>query len=269
MARIFHNGFIRSSFLLGPVFLAALVGMTDTHAAESQPASQTTGGYVALVSNYLGRGLAQSVGEPALQAEININSGNGLYAGLFASSVNWVDQLYIGSSASVELDAWLGYRKTFAEDWTFRGGVIRLQYPGYYAPQDPPAARPDTTELFAAISWRRISAKLNYAVTDAFGTPDSRGSWYLDVSGSMPLGERWNAAAHIGRKQGRGTQAASGFRNERASYTDYKVSLTRYFDNAFSVDLAWSRTNADPELYTLNGYNVAGNHFRLALQKDF
>lgn len=269
MARAFQKCFIKESFVFGLFLFSVFGGMAKAHATESQPASLSTSGYVALTSNYLGRGLAQSVGEPAVQAEININNGDGLYAGVFVSSINWVDQLYPGSSVSIELDGWLGYRKTFAADWTFKGGVMRLQYPGYYAPLDPPAARPDTTELFAAIAWQHISAKLNYAITDAFGTPDSRGTWYLDVSGSMPLGERWNAGVHIGRKQGRGTQAQSGFRNERSSYTDYKVSLTRYFADAFSVDLAWSRTNAEAALYTLNGYNVAGNHFGLTLQKDF
>lgn len=231
------------------------------HAGE-----QPFNGYVALLSNYVGRGLAQSVGEPAFQAELNYNPGDGVYAGISGSSINWIDQLFPGSSASFELDGWLGYRKSFADGWTFKGGVLRLQFPGHYALQ---VARPDTTEAFAFIGWRTVSAKLNYALTDSFGTPDSRGSSYLDVSAALPLGDAWSAGAHVGRKTGRGTNPATGLRNDLASYTDYKLSLTRYFPYGLSADIAYTWTNADPAQYTLGDYNVAGHHVRLALQKDF
>lgn len=240
-------------------------GMANAYADEPQAVT----GYVAMSSNYVGRGLAQSVGEPSLLAELNYIDGDGFYAGVSAASINWIDQLYPGNSVSIEVDGWLGYRRSFADDWLFKGGVLRLQFPGHYAPQDPPVARPDTTELFASIGWRMVSAKLNYAVTDSFGTPDSRGSWYFDVSASLPLGTDWSAGAHIGRKQGRGRHPITGVSHGQSSYTDYKVSLTRYFPKALSMDLAYARTNANPSLYTLNDYNVAGNHVWVMLQKSF
>ncbi len=244
------------------VVFVIVLGMSGAASAEPPPLS----GYVALLSNYVGRGLAQSVGEPSLQAEINYNAGDGLYAGLSAASINWIDQLFPGSSVSVEVDGWLGYRHAFANDWTFKGGVLRLQFPGRYAPG---AARPDTTELFGAIAWRTLSARLNYAVTDSFGTPDSRGSWYLDIAASLPLGDAWSVGAHAGRKHGSGTDSFTGLPNDRASYTDYRLSLTRAFAQGTSVNVAYSWTSADPSLYTLNDYNVAGRHLRIALQKDF
>lgn len=237
-------------------------GMASASATESPPIS----GYAALLSNYVGRGLAQSVGEPSLQAELNIGLDDGLYGGISGSSINWIDQLFPGSSVSVELDGWLGYRRTFANDWTFKGGVLRLQFPGRYAPG---VMRPDTTELFAFIGWRTMSARLNYAISDSFGTPDSRGSWYADLSASLPFGDSWSAGAHLGRKHASGDNADTGLANDRADYTDYKLSLTRHFTQGISVDVAYTWTNAEPALYTLNDYNVAGHHWRVVLQKDF
>lgn len=234
--------------------------------AASADEPQPLYGYVGLHSNYIGRGLAQSVGEPSLQAEINIGLDDGLYGGISGASINWIDQLFPGSSVSVEIDGWLGYRKSFADHWTFKGGVLRLQFPGRYAPD---VVRPDTTELFAFIGWRTMSARLNYAISDSFGTPDSRGSWYADLSASLPFGDAWSAGAHLGRKHASGNNPDTGAANDRNDYTDYKLSLTRYFAQGVSVDVAYVWTNAEPALYTLNDYNVAGHHWRVALQKDF
>jgi uncharacterized protein (TIGR02001 family) len=250
------------------VFIATLAGMTCAIQAHAeQPANMLTG-YVAWMSNYIGRGLAQSVGNPSVQAELDYNPSDGLYAGLDGTSINWIDQVYPGDSVSVELDGYAGYRKTDG-DWTFKGGALRLQFPGRYVPQTPPVARPDTTELFGFVGWRELSAKLNYAITDAFGTPDSRGSWYLDLSSTVPLNESWSFGAHIGRKQSRGHDPVTGLANTRTSYTDYRLTVTRTFAEHTSIALAYTWTNANPALYTLNGYNVGGRHLAITLEKDF
>ncbi|HET7921431.1 MAG TPA: TorF family putative porin, partial [Gammaproteobacteria bacterium] len=215
-------------FICATFALACAVACAAPARAETAPALFT--GYVAFMSNYIGRGLAQSVGQPSVQAELDYNnSGGGFYAGLDGTSINWIDQVYPGDSVAVELDGYAGYRK-LAGDWTFKAGVLRLQFPGRYVAQSPPAARPDTTELFASAAWRNLSAKLNYSVTDAFGTPDSRGSWYLDLAAELPIAGHWRVGAHLGRKQSRGTNPATGVPNSRSSYTDYRLAATYLFD---------------------------------------
>ncbi|MGH8371956.1 MAG: TorF family putative porin [Gammaproteobacteria bacterium] len=248
--------------------IATLAGMSCAISAHAeQPANMLTG-YVTLMSNYIGRGLAQSVGNPSAQAELDYNPSDGLYAGLDGTSINWIDQVYPGDSVSLELDGYAGYRKTDG-DWTLKGGVLRLQFPGRYVPQTPPVARPDTTELFGFVGWRALSAKLNYSITNAFGTPDSRSSWYLDLSATAPLNESWSLGAHIGRKQSRGHDPVTGLANTRTSYTDYRLTVTRAFAEHTSIALAYTWTNANPALYTLNGYNVGGRHLAITLEKDF
>lgn len=228
-----------------------------------------TSGNVQFMTNYVGRGLAQSVGQPSVEGEIDVNSGDGVYGGVDANSINWVNQVYPGSSVGMEIDGWAGYRMHFAEDWSWKAGFLRLQFPGKYVPQTPPADQPNTTEAYGYISWKSYSARLNVEVTDAFATPDSKGSWYLDTNGSQALGTDWTLAEHLGRNNRRGINSVTGLPNSRSNYTDYKVSIAYAFGEGMSLTLAHTWTNAIPSVYTLNGYYVAGHHTWLLLEKDF
>lgn len=221
-------------------------------------------GYIALMSNYVGRGLSQSVGRPSAQVEVNYYASSGWYAGLDVTTIHWIDKVYPGSSVPLELDAYAGYR-WIRGDWTVKGYAMRLAFPGHYAPQTPPVQRPDTTELVAAVAWRGLGAKLNYAVSDSFGTPDSRGSWYLDLAAEHALGEKWHLGAHVARKQPRGT----GIENARTVYTAYKLALTRALGHGVSLSLEQTWTTADAAFYTVDGYNVAGSHFSVIVRKSF
>lgn len=237
-------------------------------AAPAAPGLDRASGYVALMSNYVGRGLSQSVGRPSLQLEVNYYASSGWYAGLDVTTIEWVDKVYPGSSVPLELDAYAGYR-WIREDWTARVYAMRLAFPGRYAPQQPPAARPDTTELVAAVAWRGLGAKLNYAASDSFGTPDSRGSWYLDLAAERAFGERWRLGAHVARKQPRGRDPRTGARNARTAYTAYKLAATRALGRGFSLGFEQTWTTADPAFYTVDGYNVAGSHFAVVVLKSF
>ena len=245
---------------------ACLAGAAAAHADEPH----LFYGYVQLMNNYIGRGLAQSVGDPSWQAEIDVNAGSGLYGNLSAVHIGWIDEIHPGDSVHTEVDGVVGYRELFGDAGEFKAGVLQLQFPGRYRLQSPPASRPDTTEVFAYVGWNRLSARLNYDVTDSFGTPDSKGSWYLDTNASHALNEQWLVGAHIGRRQSRGHDPLTGESNSaRFSYTDYKASITRLLPHAWSVTLMHTWTTADPAIYTLDGYNVGGHHTSLVLEKDF
>jgi uncharacterized protein (TIGR02001 family) len=225
-------------------------------------------GYAALMSNYVGRGLSQSVGQPSVQVEINYYASSGWYAGLDVTTINWVDKVYPGSRARLELDAYAGYR-WIRDDWTVKGYVMRLAFPGHYPPQTPPAQRPDTDELVAFVGWRGLSAKLNYAISDSFGTADSRGSYYLDLAAGRGFGEKWYLGVHAARKQPRGRDPLTGIENARTAYNAYKIGVARTLGRDFSVSLEQTWTTADAALYTLDGYHVAGSHFAVIVQRNF
>jgi hypothetical protein len=73
---------------------------------------------------------------------------------------------------------WGGWRQHFGPDWVMKAGVLRLQFPGDYVPQKQPTDEPNTTELYAFIAWRAYSLRWDWSYTNAFATPDSKGSWY-------------------------------------------------------------------------------------------
>lgn len=248
--------------------LSCLLGGA-ARAEDTAAPSNLFGGNVQFMTNYVGRGLAQSVGNPSVEAEIDYNLGDGIYGGVDANSINWIDQLYPGDSVGMEIDGWAGYRMHFGKDWSWKAGLLRLQFPGRYVPQSPPVAEPNTTEAFGYISWRSYSARLNYSVTESFGTPDTKGSIYLDLNGSQALGERWTLGEHLGRNQKTGHDPVSGVSHRLNNYTDYKLGITYLMPENFSLTLAHTWTNADPSRYTLNGYDVGGHHTWLLLEKDF
>ena len=240
--------------------------------ADDQPAaSPLITGNVQFMTNYVGRGLAQSLGNPSVEAELDVNDDTrgGFYGGIDANSINWIDELYPGDDVGMEVDGWAGYRMHVGPDWQWKAGFLRLQFPGNYAPQTPPVAEPNTTEAYGFLGWKSYSVRLNYSVTESFGTPDTKGSLYLDLNGAQDLGAGFTLGEHLGRNQKTGHDPVSGVSHRLNDYTDYKVSLLYDFGQGISLTLAHTWTNADPGRYTLKGYNVGGHHTWLLLEKDF
>lgn len=225
-------------------------------------------GDVEFQTNFVARGISQSQGQPSLHAKLDINPDDGVYGGIDAYSIDWIDQLYPGDSVDTEVDGWLGYRKHFGAGWTTKAGFLRIQFPGHYVRQSPPADQPNSTEAFGSIAWKDLTAQLSYAITDYVNTPDSSGTVYLNVSASRPVGA-WTLDAAIGRVHAAGHDPISGRPNSRLDYTDYKLSVACDLGSGISLTLAHTWTNADSSIYTLKGYAVAGHHAWLSLEKDF
>ncbi|HET7065765.1 MAG TPA: TorF family putative porin [Rudaea sp.] len=256
--------------------LAALVAATIVlpaiHASAEDinaPSPPPVYGYVEVMNNYVSRGLSQSVGRPSAHAEIDLNAGPGLYGAAAVARIDWVDAVYPGAHVPAELAGVIGYRALIEPGFIIEAGVLRVQYPGSY-PHASTLPRPDTTELFGHVRWRWLGAKFNRATTDAFGTPNSRGSWYLDMSAAVPLSPDVLLGAHVGRSHASGSDPFSGKPySSEFSYTDYKVSATRYFGGGLSLALAYAWSTAPAGTYTLNGYNTGGHQFFAALEQDF
>jgi hypothetical protein len=130
-------------------------------------------------------------------------------------------------------------------------------------------AEPNTTEAYGYLAWRSYSVRLNYSITDSFGTPDTKGSMYLDLNGSQYLGANFSFGEHLGRNQKTGSDPVTGVSHRLNDYTDYKFSLLYDFGHGLSLTLAHTWTNGDPARYTLKGYFVGGHHTWLLLEKDF
>lgn len=224
-------------------------------------------GYVQVMSNYIGRGLSQSVGTPSIQVELDVNAGNGPYLNLSAVRIGWVEKVDARAHAHVEVDGVVGWRQLFGEDGELRAGLLRLQFPGRY---EDGAVRPDTTEVFALVGAFGASARLNVDVTDSFGTPGTRGSWYLDTNYSRAISDEWRITLHAGRRELRGRDPVTGERySSKSSYDDFKLAFTRALGRHANMTAAWSWTDAKSASYTLDGFDVSGPQFACIVEYDW
>jgi uncharacterized protein (TIGR02001 family) len=209
-------------------------------AADPVPEHTFTGN-VTLASEYLYRGIAQTRGKPAIQGGFDYAHKSGLYAGLWASNITWINDGVAGASAGIEIDVYGGYKAAINDDWGYDVGVLTYNYPG--TGKAPGAAiDQNTTELYGALSWKFLTLKYSHSTTALFGWAEkgtvndkTKGSGYLELNAAYDLGDGWGITGHVGHQKVNG--------NSWASYTDYKVGVTK--DVGFGViGAAYSITNA-------------------------
>lgn len=226
--------------LIATAVLAALAASSTVMAEEAAPAEHTFTANVTLASEYIYRGIGQTNRKPALQGGFDYSHASGLYAGVWGSNVSWLSDGRNDVSSSLELDLYGGYKNTFAGgDWNYDVGVLRYNYPGTYPSGYTKA---DTTELYGAIGWKWLTLKYSHVVsshifgfTGANGTDNTRGSGYLELNAAYDLGDGWGVLGHVGHQKIKN--------NDDASYTDYKVGVTK--DVGFgTVGLSYWTTNA-------------------------
>lgn len=205
------------------------------------PAWGETTANVGIYSHYVFRGLTQTDRRPALQGGFDYSHGNGFYAGIWGSNVSWIGDFTPGVSASVELDGWVGWKRSFGSGWGWDLGFITYRYPGSY-----PGGflKPDTDEVYGALSWKGASLKYFHSLDDAFGIADSSGTEYLDLTIAVPL-KAATLTLHGGR------QTYSGDANdELLSYTDWKVELAQGWGGGWSAGAGYTGTDAEEAGYT-------------------
>ena len=240
--------------------LAGLLAATSTSglvaAAEPTPEHTLTGN-VGLYSQYIFRGLTQTDRKPALQGGFDYAHSSGLYAGTWASNISWLkDGGAYRSGGSLEWDFYAGWKPTFG-DFTFDLGTLYYWYPGDEALTAPgaPASNPkaDTWEVYAGAGWKWLSAKFSYSIMNkTFAVRDSSGTWYLDLSASVPLGDFMKELtgltfiAHWGKQEYSGTDprtAALGSNDKIYSYEDWKIGLSYALPQNFTIGAFYTDTS--------------------------
>jgi len=229
------------SKLLNSLILAALAVPGVVMAADAPPPPPVTGN-VALVTDYLYRGISQSGGKPAIQGGFDYAHSSGFYAGAWGSSISWISDAGLASNAGLELDTYFGFKNSFATDFSYDVGFLRYNYPGKYVPG---ATKADTNEIYGLIGWKWVTLKYSDSLGDTFGVKDASGTGYIDLSASYTLeGSGVILGAHYGKQKYKGS-TADGLAAAGAdpSYTDYNVSVAKDF-SGYVVGLKYSDTNA-------------------------
>ena len=207
---------------LAAAFAAPAVAQTAAPAdAPASPHSLTAN--VGVFSSYRFRGIDQTYGKAALQGGVDYAHESGLYVGNWNSNVE--QGLYNG--ASLEMDFYGGYKASIGDIG------LDVGYLYYYYPKSGALGliKIDNGELYAGASYGPVSAKVFYSTTNFFGlgknTPtDSKGSYYLDLTGNFPLAEGLTLSAHYGYQKIKNGKAL-GLRKDTVS--DYRVGITKDF----------------------------------------
>jgi len=223
--------------------------VATVHADEAAPAPVT--GNVAVTSDYMFRGLTQTWGRPAIQGGTDYANPNGFAAGIWGSSIS--ERSYPGGS--MELDLCTSFGRSIGSDWSWRVGLYGYVYPGANLDHAGLASRSlNTTEANAALSWKQFTLKYNRALTDYFGVDteqgyrgDSKGTDYLQLDASFPLGDAWSLALHAGHTHYSTTLAAPLANGARdPSYSDFGATLKYQLSTRWSLSGGITRaTNAN------------------------
>lgn len=245
---------------LGAAF--ALPAMADD--APAAPAASPLTSNVALVSNYLYRGISQTGANPAIQGGFDYLHTSGFYAGAWGSSISWISDMGMASNAGLELDTYFGLKNSFATDYSYDVGFLRYNYPASYPTPmttiigTTQFAKADTNEVYGLIGWKWLTAKYSYSLGDTFGVPNAVGTSYIDLSASYPIADTGiTLGAHYGKQTYQGSTAtALANAGTTPTYSDYKLSVSKDF-SGYAVGLTYSSTNAATG--TGQFYNVKNN----------
>ena len=238
-------------------------------AAAATPPPVT--GNLTIATDYRFRGISQTYLGPTIQGGIDYAHSSGFYMGNWNSNVS--GNTYFGGPG-IEMDFYGGYKTAFGDLGLDVGGI-------YYYYGDARATGVTTTggftqekydnfEVYIGGSWKWLSLKYNYSITNYFGfndnvarnffsrtcasggacgavagtdfvTPngDSKGSGYLDLSATFEVAPKINLVGHVGRLM---MKNYGSFFN----YTDYKIGAT-YDWAGWLVGAAVVGTNANKE----------------------
>lgn len=214
-------------------------------AAPASPWTVTTN--LNMVSDYYFRGISQTWHKPAVQGGVDVSHASGGYAGLWFSNVS--DNTF--GDGQLEVDYYFGYNGSVpaVKDLGWTVGGYGYYYPGssYKQTTAPVDEDYNTFEINAGLSYKWVSAKVSYDLTDWYGAnkktgfkDDTRGSTYIELNANIPL-PVWDLTlvGHVGHENV--TSNVAGLppgAEDSPDYTDYKVGLSKAFKVANSE--GWS-----------------------------
>jgi uncharacterized protein (TIGR02001 family) len=236
---------------------------TTPAAAPAPTPEHTLTGNVGFFSQYIFRGLTQTDRKPALQGGFDYSHSSGLYAGTWASNISWLRDPttpFYSAGGSLEWDFYGGYKGTLPLDFSYDLGTLYYWYPGTANPAagtaTTAAPKADTWEVYAGLGWKWFTAKYSYSIMNkTFAVLNSRGSWYIDLTATVPFGDFYkpldglSAIAHWGHQEYRGTDPrlappATPSNNDSAgSYSDWKLGLSYALPQNFTVGAFYTGTS--------------------------
>ena len=240
--------------LLAIALTSALVPFTPAVSAESDIELSANFG---LVSDYRFRGVSQTDKEMAAQGGFDFAHKSGFYMGTWASNVgDWANVQGNG----MEIDLYLGY-STEVGGIGIDVGNLYYYYPG--SDDMNPGLKPHTNEVYVGLSAGAFTFKTSYSTSDYFGTADSKGTIYYNLSSEFPLNDSTSLSAAVGYLSDKG--GASAYKGY-----DYSVGVSTDL-NGFSLGLSYITTSGDTNdnTNTTTGTELAKGTVVVSISKSF
>lgn len=261
---------LKKTMMAGAV-ATALIAPNFAAAADSP---HTLTGNVGLFSQYIFRGLTQTDKDPAIQGGFDYSHSSGLYAGTWASNISWLrDFGGYSDGGSGEFDFYGGFKGAIGKsDFSYDLGLLYYWYPGTPIPG---GVKANTLEAYAALGWKWFTVKYSHSIDNkTFGVRDSRGTYYLDLTASVPLGTSgFTAVAHWGKQKFKGDAAPGVSNDSLASYEDWKIGISYALPKDFTIGAFYTDTsmNAAQEAFytTPSGRFVGKGTGTIYIQKTF
>ncbi|MDO9024049.1 TorF family putative porin [Zwartia sp.] len=267
--------------LLSMASISQALAQTSPAAAEPAAAVVTPGPLTAnitLTNDYRYRGISQSNFRPAIQGGFDYAHSSGFYIGNWNSSISWISDAAStagnNASAPIEMDFYGGFKYEWSKGFIADVGVLQYYYPTTNLSAF--SANPNTTELYAAQNFTFDALtgylKFSWAATTLFGTANSSGSNYTDLTANYDTGF-WGLSlnAHVGYQFVAGKVANTSISNSSLySYTDWKLGVTKDFGSGLSGSMAYIGTNAkDGSYVNPQLQNLGKGGFLISLTKTF
>jgi uncharacterized protein (TIGR02001 family) len=247
-------------------------------AAAAAPVS-TMAYNVGVVSDYRYRGLSQTGNKGALQFGADYTDKSGIYVGTWNSTISWIKDTAATSPQAkgpLETDLYGGYRGTVSGDLTYDVGVLQYLYATNNLGSLSSSTNANTTEVYGSLIYKAAYVKLSDSTSNLFGTPNSKGSTYVDVGYTFDFGDGLTSVVHYGNQTIKAVSPQAT--NQVTAYNDYSLALNKDFDGlVVSGTIVGTDYNKRGEHlpYTLpgsgglGGKNLGGSEFILGIKKNF
>lgn len=234
------------------VTATAVMSFSSTMASAASTATGT------VASEYLFRGIERSRG-PAIQGSLDFESNDvfGLYGGVWASNTKSVTAAPTSSSQS-EINASLGFKGDFSEDFGFDLGAIYYFFPQAKDKGSTPNGDfdPSYPELFLGLNLDLLSLKAYYT-NDFLGSDSKTGSGeslYINAALNLEFSEKLSFVGSLGLNGGDGVKAVYG-----DEYADYSLRAVIKPNKDFDLSIGVFGTDLKGPLTPVAGYNPTPN----------
>ncbi len=173
---------MKAKTIIGGAVLAASV-LTGPALAGALSAN------IGVSSNYIFRGVTQTLDQAAVSGGLDYEHDSGFYAGTWISNVGSGSNALYGAQGNYEQDWYAGYG--------FEAGPVGLDvgYILFTYPVGP--GQYDYGEIYVNASWEWLSGGINYTVNKE-GSPANKNDVYLFVTGEFPVGNGLTLSGTVG-----------------------------------------------------------------------